>query len=116
MGLVWVKSIICGAVWGPVMTSPGFTAYDAYVDSRGGSLADKAELKAEGERLFHNVFVEMNEFIEVEGDAAVAANIGDIDLAARQTVFKGWYAEARAEGLATHQAIHRQVENEPTRG
>lgn len=92
------------------MASPGLAAFDGYVDLRAGSKADEEALKARGEQLYLDVYRELPTLIEKVGDAAVAANLSDADLAARQTLFKGWYAEMQAETMAIHQDINDRLE------
>ena len=86
------------------MASPALTAFDAYVDSRRGTEREKAELRAKGEELFTAVFQEMVSLVDVEGDK----DVGDPEREARQVVFKGWWAEARA----VHRHIQSRLEND----
>lgn len=91
-----------------MMASPGLAAFDSYVDTRSGTRAAKAALKARGEQLYLDVYRELPTLLEKLGDADVAANLSDIDLTTRQTLFKGWWAEMRAaEGMIQQDIIDR---------
>jgi hypothetical protein len=92
------------------MASPGLAAFDAYVDTRSATKAAKAALKARGEQLYLDVYRELPDLLDKLGDADVAANIGDVDLATRQTLFKGWWAEMRAEDGMIQQDIIDRLE------
>jgi hypothetical protein len=92
------------------MASPGLTAFDAYVDSRSGSAADKEELKAAGEELYHAICRELPSLLDALGDADVIANPDDLELAERQGIFKGWYGEIPANAQALHQLINDRLE------
>jgi hypothetical protein len=92
------------------MASPGLAVFDAYVDSRTGSAADKSELKAKGEELYVAVYRELPALLDALGDADVIANPGDAELAGRQAAFKAWYAEMGSGGEALHQSINDRLE------
>ncbi len=92
------------------MASPGLAAFDSYVDARTGSKADKAALKVRGERLYLDVYRELPDLLDKLGDADVAANTSDVKLAIRQTLFKGWWAEMRAEEVMIQQDIIDRLE------
>ncbi len=90
------------------MGSAALDNYNAYVDSRQGSLQDHAELKEMGETLFRSLFREMVLLMDSEGDADVAANPGNIVRSNRHTEFKGWWAFMRGP----HVEIQKQLEPE----
>ena len=90
------------------MASPGLAAFDAYVDTRAGTKAAQAALRARGEQLYLDVYRELPTLLDKLGDADVAANLSDVDLSTRQTLFKGWWAEMRAaEGMIQQRIIDR---------
>jgi hypothetical protein len=92
------------------MASPGLAAFDSYVDTRPSTSADKEALKSRAEQLYLDVYRELPTLLEKLGDADVAANPGDTKLAARQTLFKGWWAEMRAGDMMIHQDIIDRLE------
>ncbi len=90
------------------MASPGLAAFDAYVDTRADDKAVQEALKAHGEQLYLDVYRELPTLLDKLGDADVAANLSDVDLSTRQTLFKGWWAEMRAaEGMIQQDIIDR---------
>jgi hypothetical protein len=93
------------------MASPGLAAFDAYVDTRAGSKADKDALKASGEQLYLDIYRELPTLLDKLGDADVAANVGDAELATRQTLFKGWWAEMQAGEGMIQQSITDRLED-----
>jgi hypothetical protein len=93
-----------------MMASPGLAAFDAYVDTRSVTKAAQEALKARGEQLYLDVYRELPDLLERLGDADVAANVGNTDLATRQTLFKGWWAEMRAAGGMIQQDIIDRLE------
>ncbi len=92
------------------MASPGLAAFDSYVDARTGSKADEAALKARGELLYLDIYHELPDLLDKLGDADVAANTSDVKLAIRQTLFKAWYADARANEAMLHHIIIDRLE------
>lgn len=93
------------------MASPGLAAFNSYVDTRADDKAAQEALKARGERLYVDVYRELPALLDALGDADVAANIGDAELATRQVLFKGWWAEMRAEEAMIQQSIIDRLED-----
>ena len=88
------------------MASPGLAAFNRYVDTRADDKAAQEALKARGEQLYLDVYRELPTLLEKLGDDDVAANLGDAELATRQTLFEGWWAEMRAaEGMIQQNII-----------
>jgi hypothetical protein len=94
------------------MASPGLAAFNAYVDTRADDKAAKRALRARGEQLYLDVYRELPTLLEKLGDADVAANLSDADLATRQMLFKGWYAEMLASEAMIHQDINDRLEGD----
>jgi hypothetical protein len=92
------------------MASPGLGAFDAYVDTRAGDKAAQEALHDRAEQLYLDVYRELPTLLEKLGDADVAANISDAELATRQALFKGWWAEMRAAEGMIQQDIIRLLE------
>ena len=92
------------------MASPGLATFDAYIDTRAGTRAAKKALKARGEMLYLDVYRELPVLLDKLGEADVATNTGDVQLATRQILFKRWWTEMRADDGMIQQDINDRLE------